>query len=140
MIISRSFLRSYKKKNNFEGHYRKKSKVVTELEDHISMAMAENASLNIESAEATTGSKNVETLCKAYSQLQKAETEQLKLELQIAEANKQRMVNWDSILPKVAGVVVTGIVTTFWICLEQGTPLPMRLVQMASNLTMPRNL
>ena len=139
MIISKNFLRIFEERNA-KKVYHEKSKVVTELEDHISMAMAENASLNIESAEATTGSKNVETLCKAYSQLQKAETEQLKLELQIAEANKQRMVNWDNILPKVAGVVVTGVVTAFWICLEQGTPLPMRLVQMASNLTMPRNL
>lgn len=104
------------------------------------MALAENAGVDISSNEATAGSKNIETLSKAYSQLRKAEAEELKLELQIAEAKKQRMINWDIVIPKVAGIAVAGMTTAFWLCLEQGTPLPMRLVKMVGDLTLPRNI
>lgn len=133
MLFTRHFLKVCKG----EGHKTSSSRIITEMEEHLSMAIAENATLDIESNEATAGSKNVETLAKAYSQLQKAENERLRTELQIVEA---KQVNWDNILPKVAGCCVAGLVTVFWLCLEQGTPLPMRLVQVVTNLTMPRNL
>ncbi len=104
------------------------------------MAIAENAGVDISSPEATAGSKNIETLSKAYSQLQKAETEQFKLELQIAEAQKTRRVNWDIVIPKATGIVIAGACTIFWVCLEQGTPLPMKLVKFVTDLTLPRNI
>lgn len=104
------------------------------------MAISENSGVDISSPEATNGSKNIETLSKAYAQLQKAESEQLKLELQIVEAKKQRCISWDVVIPKVAGIAVAGMTTAFWLCLEQGTPLPMRLVKLVSDLTLPRNI
>lgn len=112
----------------------------TELAEHISMAIAENSSEELSSDKATAGSKNIETLSKAYSQLEKAEAERLKVILQIKEAERRQWVNWDVVLPKLAAVGVTGAVTVFWICMEQGTPLPMRLVKMVSDLTLPRGL
>ena len=141
MIVSRSFLKFCE--NCVEKHKRqekKETRIIDEMTEHLSMAISENSGVDISSAEAVTGSKNIETLSKAYAQLQKAEAEQLKLELQIAEAKKQRMVNWDILIPKATGIVVAGAVTIFWICLEQGTPLPMRLVKLVSDLTLPRNI
>ena len=129
--------------NKIEKHKRqekKETRIIDEMTEHLSMAISENSGVDISSPEATNGSKNIETLSKAYAQLQKAESEQLKLELQIAEAKKQRIVNWDILIPKATGIVVAGAVTVFWICLEQGTPLPMRLVKLVSDLTLPRNI
>ena len=114
--------------------------VRTELAEHISMAIAENASEELSSDEATAGSRNIETLAKAYSQLEKAEAERQKVILQIKEAERRQWVNWDVVLPKVAAIGVTGAVTVFWLCMEQGTPLPMRLVKMVGDLTLPRGL
>ena len=141
MLVSRSFLKFCE--NKIEKHKRqekKETRIIDEMTEHLSMAISENSGVDISSPEATNGSKNIETLSKAYAQLQKAESEQLKLELQIAEAKKQRIVNWDILIPKATGIVVAGAVTVFWICLEQGTPLPMRLVKLVSDLTLPRNI
>jgi hypothetical protein len=141
MLVSKSFLKFCE--NRIEKHEKEKqkqSRIMSEMTEHLSLAISENSGVDISSPEATNGSKNIEVLSKAYAQLQKAESEQLKLELQIAEAKKQRMVNWDIIIPKATGIVVAGAVTIFWICLEQGTPLPMRLVKLVSDLTLPRNI
>ena len=139
MLFTRHFLKVCRKKQETIESYEENS-LVKEMQNHISMAIAENAGMDIDSAEATAGSKNLETLCKGYAQLSKAEAERLKVELQIAEANKRQMINWDIIIPKLGGAVVAGIATIFWLCLEQGTPLPMRLVNFVTTLTTPRNL
>lgn len=141
MIVSRSFLKFCESRiSKHEKRAKQQNRIVAEMEEHISLAMAENAGEDISSNAATAGSKNIETLCKAYSQLRKAEAEELKLELQIAEARKTRTINWDIIIPKVAGIAVAGATTVFWLCLEQGTPLPMRLVKLVGDLTLPRNI
>lgn len=140
MIIPRRFSgNGQKKQQNYES-YRKRSEVSKELEEHISWAIAENGSNPIESPESTAGSKNVEQLTKAYANLEKAEAERLKVELQICESKRRQWVNWDVVIPKVAGIMATALVTGFWICIEQGTPVPSRLVQMSTSLTTPRGL
>ena len=110
------------------------------LEEHLKASISETAVEHIDSDKATKGAQNIETLSKAYSNLEKAESERKRIELQIEEAKRRRMANWDIIIPKVAGVVITGAVTIFWLSMEQGSPLPMRLVQMTNSLTVPRGL
>lgn len=140
MIFPRCFSRSRNRKRYQYEEYRQHSRVSKELEEHLSWAIAENGGNQIDSENATTGSKNVETLAKAYASVEKAEAERLKVELAIADSRRRQWVNWDTVIPKVAGVVVTGAVTVFWICMEQGTPVPTRLVKMTSDLTLPRGL
>jgi len=141
VLVSRSFLKFCESRvSKREKRTKEQNRIIEEMEEHLSMALAENAGVDISSNEATAGSKNIETLSKAYSQLRKAEAEELKLELQIAEARKTRMINWDIVIPKVVGITVAGMTTVFWLCLEQGTPLPMRLVKLVGDLTLPRNI
>lgn len=140
MLVPKCFSRSNRRSKNQYEEYRKQSRISKELEEHLSMAISENGGNNIDSNESTIGSKNIETLAKAYANLKKAESERLKLELAIADSYKRRWINWDNVLPKLAGVVVTGAVTIFWLCLEQGTPIPTRLTRMASDLTVPKGL
>lgn len=140
MIIPKYFSRSRNRKRDRYEEYRQKSRVSRELEEHLSWAIAENGGNQIDSAESTVGSKNVETLSKAYASVEKAEAERLKVELAIADSRRRQWINWDTIIPKVAGIVVTGLVTGFWLCIEQGTPVSQRLVKMSTDLTLPRGL
>ena len=141
MLIPRIFLkRSESEKNKRVRRASQRLSIQEQMEDHLSMAIAENAGVEINSDEATIGSKNIETLSKGYAQIIKASAENRRIELQIQEAKCRRVDSRYSTMPKVAGVIVTGLVTVFWLCLEQGCPLPMRLVQMTTALTTPRGL
>lgn len=110
------------------------------LEEHLKECITENALEHVDTDKATKGAQNIELLTKSMEHLEKAEAERLKVELQLAEARRRQWVNWDVVLPKMVAIGVTGAVTVFWLCLEQGTPIPMRLVKMASDLTVPRGL
>lgn len=110
------------------------------LEEHLKESITENALEHIDSDRAAKGAQNIELLTKSMEHLKKAESEQLKVQLQIAEAQRRQWVNWDIVLPKLAAIGVTGCVTVFWLCLEQGTPVPMRLVKMVTDLTLPKGL
>jgi len=110
------------------------------LEEHIKESILETSMEHIDTDKATRGSQNIKALAEAKEHLEKAKCERKKIELQIAEANQRRYVNWDIVLPKLIGIAVTGAVTVFWLCLEQGTPIPMRLVKMTTDLTVPRGL
>lgn len=139
MLIPRYFLKCKNTKKKKQVREQRLS-IQRQMEDALSMAISENAGVDINSDEATVGSKNIETLSKGYAQIIKADAERQKITLQIEEAKCRRIDSRYSITPKVAGVIVTGLVTVFWLCLEQGTPLPMRLVQMTTALITPRGL
>lgn len=139
MLIPRIFLKRSESERKRVSHSQQMS-IQQQMEEHLSMAISENAGVEIDSEEATIGSKNIETLSKGYAQIIKASAENRRIELQIQEAKCRRIDSRYSTMPKIAGVIVTGLVTVFWLCLEQGTPLPMRLVQMATALTTPRGL
>lgn len=110
------------------------------LEEHLKECITENAMEHIDTDKATKGAQNIELLAKSMEHLEKAESERLRIQLQLAEGQRRQWVNWDIVIPKIVAVGVTGAVTVFWLCLEQGTPIPMRLVKMVSDLTVPRGL
>ena len=139
MLIPRYFLKCKNTKREKQVREQRLS-IERQMEEHLSMAIAENAGVEINSDEATIGSKNIETLSKGYAQIIKANAENRRIELQIQEAKCRRIDSRYSVTPKIAGVIITGVVTIFWLCLEQGTPLPMRLVQMTTALITPRGL
>lgn len=110
------------------------------LEEHIKSSIEENACEHIDSDKATRGAQNIELLTKAMEHLEKAEAERLKVELQIDESKKRQWISWDVVIPKLFSIGVLGLVTIFWICLEQGTPVPLRLVKLTNDLLTPRGL
>lgn len=110
------------------------------LEEHLKESILEASAEHIDTDRATKSAQNIETLSKAFEHLEKAESERLRIKLQIAEAQKRDWVNWDVVIPKLAGIGIAGAVTVFWLCLEQNTPVPMRLVKMVSDLTVPRSI
>lgn len=110
------------------------------LEEHLKESILEVSTEHIDTDKATKGAQNIETLSKAYEHLEKAESERLRIELQIAEARKRDLVNWDVVIPKLAGIGIAGAVTIFWLCLEQNTPIPRHLVKLVSDLTVPRSI
>lgn len=83
---------------------------------------------------------NLNALTKAYSDVLKADSEKLKLALQVAEAKKKRFVNYDVVIPKVASLFVYGGLMGFWICIEQQRPTPIKLINMANQMLMPKGL
>jgi len=139
MLIPRYFLKCKNTKKKKQVREQRLS-IESQMEEALSMAISENAGVDINSDEATVGSKNIETLSKGYAQIIKASAENRRIQLQIEEAKSRKIDSRYSVMPKVAGVVITGVVTVFWLCLEQGTPLPMRLVQMTTALITPRGL
>lgn len=117
-----------------------KSETASELDVYLLQCLLEAEELKTGTNEAVKASKQIQMLLNGRQSNETVELEKLKLQLQIIEAEKRQMVNWDILLPKLIGIGVAGLVTIFWLCLEQGTPLPMRLVKLVGDLTMPRGL
>lgn len=108
------------------------------LTEHLKESIAENSCEHIDTDTATKGARNILLLSKSLESLEKAEAERLKVQLQIDEIKQQNAINWNVLMPKIVGIGATMAVTIFWLCMEQGTPVPMRLVKMATDLTTPR--
>lgn len=83
---------------------------------------------------------NLNALTKAYSDVLKADSEKLKLLLQVAEAKKRKLINYDVVIPKVAALIVYGSLMGFWVCIEQQRPTPLKLINMANQMLMPKGL
>ena len=110
------------------------------LSDEIRAVLEE---LNFEHSDTDKYTKsvaNLNALTKAYSDVLKADSEKLKLVLQVAEAKKKRFVNYDVVIPKVASLFVYGGLMGFWICIEQQRPTPIKLINMANQMLMPKGL
>ena len=108
------------------------------LETELQSGLEELAIEHVDTDKYKNGVNNIKTLCEAIEKHDKVRLEQKKVLLQIAEAEQRRAVNWDVILPKLGGCAAAIIITCFWLALEQGTPLSMRLVSTVTALTMPK--
>ncbi len=108
------------------------------LETELQSGLEELAVEHVDTDKYKNGVNNIKTLCEAIEKHDKVRLEQQKVLLQIAEAEQRRAVNWDVVLPKVGGCVAAVVITCFWLALEQGTPLSMRLVSTVTALTMPK--
>ena len=110
------------------------------LEENLKLEIAEVGGMDIESAESTAGSKNIEIQSKALASLKKAEAEAEKIKLQQMEIYERRIMRHDQLLTKLISIGAFALVTIFWISLEQGMPLPRLLVKLAEELVAPRRL
>jgi len=113
------------------------------LEEHIRSRIMEAEDMRLTEDTADVAAKADDVIVKlvqAQANKEKATAERRKVELQIMEAARRRYINWDQLLPKLVGICVTGGVTVFWLLMEQGNVVPMRLIQMTNSLTIPRGL
>lgn len=108
------------------------------MEEELQSGLEELAVEHVDTEKYGRGVNNMETLSRAIEHHEKVRLEQMKLELQIAEAQRRRNINWDVVIPKLGGCAAAIIITIFWLCLEQGTPLSMRMVSAVTSLTMPK--
>jgi Pyruvate/2-oxoacid:ferredoxin oxidoreductase delta subunit len=110
------------------------------LEEEVQQAIAELSAIHIDKPEYKTGAESVCILCDAIEKHDKAITEQMKVQLQIAEANQRRAVDWGQMTPKIVGIVAYGCITCVLLCLERQTPMSMRWLRAMDTLIAPHSI
>lgn len=112
--------------------------VLNDLGEALRNAISENAANEVDSEEGTVGAKNVKTYAEAFAKVAEAEAAKIKAEAQLRETEYRHEERFDDAVPAAVGIVVTGLVTVFWLLLEQNAVVPQRLVQMSSKLITPK--
>lgn len=108
------------------------------LEEEVQQNIATMSTMQPETQEYRNVAESTKVLCEAIEKHDKASTERKKVELQIAEANKRRAVDWGKMIPTLLGIVVYGLITCTLLCLERQTPLSMRWLRALDVLIAPR--
>ena len=116
--------------------------------DETSQLMEEEVQQNIEAMsvyqpESDEYGKIVEhtkTLCEAIENHDKHIVERRKIDLQIAEAERRRMIDWDSMIPKLVAIGAYTLITCVLLALERQTPLSMRWLRALDALLAPKGI
>lgn len=108
------------------------------LEEEIQQGVAALSTLHVDSEEYGRGSESVKNLCEAIEKHDKMLVERKKIDLQIAEANRRRAVDWGQMTPKIVGIVAYAGVTCVLLALERQTPLSMRWLKALEVLLAPK--
>lgn len=108
------------------------------IEAEIESVIQEMAIEHADTESYTVAVNNLETLTKAYANHAKAIADFEKAHSDYALAEAKTRVNWAEVGPKVAAVLVYGVVTGMFILIEREHPPAMRLVQAANTLITPR--
>ena len=129
------------RKNNDSKSYEETSEepqVVTDMRNQLTMAISEAAASSVETEEGTTCSKNVKTYSEAYKNISDAETDKEKVRVQEKEIDYKHQEQLIHEFVILAGILMTGVTTGFWLLLEQQAVVPQKLVTMTSKLITPR--
>ena len=129
------------RKNNDSKSYEETSEepqVVTDMRNQLTMAISEAAASSVETEEGTTCSKNVKTYSEAYKNISDAETDKEKVRVQEKEIDYKHQEQLIHEFVILAGILMTGVTTGFWLLLEQQAVVPQKLVTMSSKLITPR--
>lgn len=110
------------------------------LEEEIQQGVAALSTLHIDSEEYNRGSESVKNLCEAVEKHDKMMVERRKIDLQIAEANRRRAVDWGQMTPKLVSIVAYAGVTCVLLALERQTPLSMRWLKALEVLLAPKGI
>lgn len=108
------------------------------LEEEIQQGVAALSTLHVDSEEYSRGSYSIKNLCEAVEKHDKMLVERRKIDLQIAEANRRRAVDWGQMTPKIVGIVAYAGVTCVLLALERQTPLSMRWLKALEVLLAPK--
>lgn len=110
------------------------------MEEECQRCVEELSVWHVDTDEYTKGVENLEKLSEAIERHDKVAIEKLKIELQIAEANNKRMVDWGAMTPKLVAIVAYAGITCVLIALERQTPLSMRWLRALDALLAPRGI
>lgn len=140
MIFSRKLLQ-------FMEFTSKKEEVIIEaddtsqlLDEEIQQGVAALSTLHVDTVEYNRGSESVKNLCEAVEKHDKMVVERRKIDLQIAEANRRRAVDWGQMTPKIVAIVAYAGVTCVLLALERQTPLSMRWLKALEVLLAPKGI
>lgn len=138
VIIPRFFTERRKYEEEIEEEIEPEQTVQEALEDLLQNAVSETSSFNIESDEATKAAKNLHEVADAYKAYSQAKSDEAKAKAQVMEAYKQKPIIGDQTIARICGIVAATGVVVFWTAMEQGKPIPMRLVQFTQSMTLPK--
>lgn len=110
------------------------------LEEEIQQGVAALSTLHVDTVEYSRGSEAVKNLCEAVEKHDKMLVERRKIDLQIAEANRRRAVDWGQMTPKIVAIVAYAGVTCVLLALERQTPLSMRWLKALEVLLAPKGI
>lgn len=110
------------------------------LEEEIQQDIAALSTMHVDSDEYTKASANVKNLCEAIEKHDKMMVERKKVDLQIAEANRRRVVDWGQMTPKIVAIIAYAGVTCVLLALERQTPLSMRWLKALEVLLAPKGI
>lgn len=110
------------------------------LEEEIQQDIAALSTMHVDSDEYTKASVNVKNLCEAIEKHDKMMVERKKVDLQIAEANRRRVVDWGQMTPKIVAIIAYAGVTCVLLALERQTPLSMRWLKALEVLLAPKGI
>ncbi len=110
------------------------------LEEEIQQGVAALSTLHVDSDEYNRGSESVKNLCEAVEKHDKMMVERRKIDLQIAEANRRRAVDWGQMTPKLVSIAAYAGVTCVLLALERQTPLSMRWLKALEVLLAPKGI
>lgn len=110
------------------------------IEEEIQQDVAEMATMNVDSDGYNKAADSVEKLCDGASKLNKSISERKKIELEILEAQKRKLIDWSQLVPKLVAIGVYGLVAMFWLCLERQTPVSMRMLKLTDTLLTPKSI
>lgn len=110
------------------------------LEEEIQQGVAALSTLHVDSEDYSRASESVKNLCEAVEKHDKMIVERKKIDLQIAEANRRRAVDWGQMTPKLVSIVAYAGVTCVLIALERQTPLSMRWLKALEVLLAPKGI
>ena len=112
--------------------------VLTDMREQLRTAISEAAASSVETEEGTVCSKNTKTYSEAYKNIADAETDREKVRIQAREIEYKHQEQLIHEFVVLAGILMTGITTGFWLLLEQQAVVPQKLVTMSSKLITPR--
>ena len=110
------------------------------LEEEIQQGVAALSTMDVDSEEYKRGSESIKNLCEAEEKHDKMIVERRKVDLQIAEANRRRAVDWGQMTPKIVGIIAYAGVTCVLLALERQTPLSMRWLKALEVLLAPKGI
>ena len=110
------------------------------LEKEIQNKVEMLSNYDVTSDEYNKGSEAVKNLCEAGEKHDKMLVERRKIDLQIAEANRRRAVDWGQVTPKFVSIGAFMVITCVSLALERQTPISMRWLKAIDVLLAPKGI
>jgi len=112
-------------------------KIKALLEEELTNTIAHISTLHPDTEEYTVTSQNIKTLTEAIQTYEKTRTERDRIQLQVVQAQKEYVQNYNVVALKGLGIIAYGAMMMFWIGLERNNAIPAKMVQSMNTLVRP---